>query len=102
MGLFNWFKEFFSSADATPADERRLSGASEGALASSLQNLRPGERGWTTLAEAARLFSTQEAQSAFGDFDDAGKTHLAQFAAGYRCRPDFRPTEGRLYFRRNA
>jgi hypothetical protein len=68
----------------------------------SLQSLPAGERGWITLAEAARLFSTEEAQYAFGDYDEAGKSRLAQFASQYRCAPNFMPTEGRLYFVRNA
>jgi hypothetical protein len=52
--------------------------------------------------EAARLFSTEEPQYAFGEFDEAGKNRLAQFAGQYRCTPNFMPTEGRLYFVRNA
>jgi hypothetical protein len=39
---------------------------------------------------------------AFGELDDAGKNRLATFAADHRCTPDFRPTEGRMYFRKNG
>ena len=79
-----------------------LDGASESTLASSLQRLPVGERGWIPLADAAGLFSTQEREYAFGEFDDEGKNRLAQFAAEHRCLPDFRPVEGRLYFRKNS
>jgi hypothetical protein len=75
---------------------------SENLLGSSLRNLQAGERGWITLAEAARLFSREKPQYAFGEFDEDGKTRLAHFAAQYRSMPDFRPTEGRVYFVRNA
>jgi hypothetical protein len=102
MGLLDWFKNIFSSPDTTPPDERELTGTSESALGSSLDNLRPGERGWIPLANAAHLFSTEEAQYAFGELDDTGKGHLAEFAAEHRCTPDFRPTIGRMYFKKNS
>lgn len=102
MGLGDWLKNIFGSGNATPPDATRLSVTSENSLGSSLQSLPAGERGWITLAEAARLFSTEEPQYAFGDFDEAGKSRLAQFANQYRCTPNFMPTEGRLYFMRNA
>jgi len=75
---------------------------SESALASSLQRLPAGERGWITLAEAARLFSAAEPAYAFGEMDDAGKLRLEQFSAEHRCSPQFMPVEGRVYFTRNA
>jgi hypothetical protein len=100
MGIVDAIKNLFSPSNAEPADLRRLSGASENALAASLQSLPTGERGWITIAESARLFSNEEQQYAFGEFDEEGKTRLGEFAAQYRCRPDFRPTEGRLYFER--
>ncbi len=102
MGLGDWLKNIFGSGNAIPPDATRLSVTSENSLGSSLQSLPAGERGWITLAEAARLFSTEEPQYAFGDFDEAGKSRLAQFANQYRCTPNFMPTEGRLYFARNA
>jgi hypothetical protein len=102
MGLGDLLKNIFGSSAATPADERALAGASEGALASSLKRLPVGERGWIALADAARLFSTEDRQYAFGELDDAGKNRLATFAADHRCTLDFRPTEGRMYFRKNG
>ena len=102
MGLRDLQKKIFGSGNATPPDATRLSGTSENSLGSSLQSLPAGERGWITLAEAARLFSNKESQYAFGDYDDVGKSRLAQFASQYRCAPIFMPTEGRLYFARNA
>jgi hypothetical protein len=102
MGLRDLLKKIFGSGNATPPDATRLSGTSENSLGSSLQSLPAGERGWITLAEAARLFSNEESQYAFGDYDEVGKSRLAQFASQYRCAPIFMPTEGRLYFVRKA
>jgi hypothetical protein len=102
MGLGDVMKKIFGgSTDATPADERQLAGGSESALGASLQKLPSGERGWIMMAQAAVLFSPAEGQYAFGDFDDEGKTRLAEFAAQYRSTPDFRPTEGRIYFKKS-
>jgi hypothetical protein len=102
MGLGDLLRKIFSPADATPADVPRLSGASESALASSLRSLPAGERGWITFAEAARLFSSERPEYAFGEMDDAGKLRLGQFSTQHRCSPQFMPTEGRVYFTRNT
>jgi hypothetical protein len=102
MGLGNVLKTFFGAANATPSEAPRLSATSESALASSLQRLLAAERGWITLAEAARLFSAAEPAYAFGEMDDAGKLRLEQFSAEHRCSPQFMPVEGRVYFTRNA
>jgi hypothetical protein len=88
----------FSAPRPRRRDEPRLSGASETTLGRELQGLSSGARAWITMAEAAALFSDEQPNYAFGDFDDAGKTRLAQFAAEHRCAPDFRPMEGRVYF----
>ena len=102
MGLSDAMKKLFgTSTEATPPDERQLAGGSEDALGASLQKLPSGERGWILMAQAAALFSHEEGQYAFGELDDDGKTRLAQFAAQYRSTPDFRPTEGRIYFKKS-
>src|SRR5215470_2031922 len=100
--MHDWAKKIFASSGTEPADLRRLSAANKGALGSSLRTLHVGERGWITLADAARLFSAKEPQYAFGEMDDAGKLQLEEFSAIQRCSPEFMPTEGRLYFRRNG
>jgi hypothetical protein len=102
LGITDWVKKIYGSSGTEPADLRRLSAASESALGASLQSLRAEERGWITLAEAARLFSAKEPQYAFGEMDDAGKLRLEEFSTEHRCSPEFMPTEGRLYFRRDA
>ena len=94
-------KIFGTSTGATPADERQLAGGSERTLGASLLKLPSGERGWIMMAQAATLFSHQEGQYAFGEMDIDGKTRLAQFAAQYQSIPDFRPTEGRIYFKKS-
>jgi hypothetical protein len=102
MSVGHWLKKLLSSASAIPADAPRLRATSESALESSLQGLPAGERGWITLAEAAHLFSTGESQYAFGEMDEAGKLRLGQFSAQHRCTLNYMPTEGRVYFTRNA
>ena len=102
MGFGDVLKKFFGAAAATPPDAPRLSATNESALASSLQHLLEGERGWITFPEAARLFSAAELAYAFGEMDDPGKLRLEQFSAGQRCSPQFMPVEGRVYFTRNA
>jgi hypothetical protein len=102
MGLGDLLRKIFSPANAAPPDAPRLSGTSESALGSSLRSLRAAERGWITLAEAARLFSSEQSQYAFGEMDEAGKLRLGQFSARHRCSPQFMPTEGRVYFTRNV
>jgi hypothetical protein len=102
MGVADWFRSLLGSSDATPADDPVLAGTSEQALSSSLDRLRPGERGWLPLADAARLFSTEDSQYAFGQMDEAGMKRLAEFAAEHRCTPDFRPTVARMYFRKSG
>jgi hypothetical protein len=102
MGVGDFLRKMFSPPNAVPPDGPRLSGASESALGSSLQRLPAGERGWITLAEAARLFSSEQSQYAFGEMDDAGKERLAQFSTQHRCSPQFMPVEGRVYFTRDA
>ena len=102
MAVGNWLNRMFGARGSVPADLRKLSAASERALAASVRGLGAGERGWITLAEAAHLFSTADEQYAFGEMDDAGKARLADFAAQFRCFPEFMPTEGRVYFRRES
>ena len=98
--MFAWLRKILGSANAIPADARRLPATSERALSSSLKNLLQGERGWVTLSEATRLFSTEEPAYAFGEIDDDGKRRLRVFAAACRSEVQFMPTEGRVYFQR--
>jgi len=102
MGVGDLLRKIFNPANAAPPDAPRLSGASESALGSSLRSLPAGERGWITFAEAARLFSREQPQYAFGEMDDAGKDRLAQFSTQHRCSPQFMPAEGRVYFTRDT
>jgi hypothetical protein len=78
MELGDLFKKIFGSSAAIPVDERTLSGANEDALASSLEKLGNGERGWIPLAQAALLFSTEDRQYAFGELTTPART-------GSRC-----------------
>jgi len=81
--------------------ERRLDGASEAALSASIATLVPGGRGWIALAEAWRLFSSQDRLYAFGELDEEGRTRIESFAARHHGKIDIMP-EGRVYFTRSG
>jgi hypothetical protein len=55
MRLGDLFKKIFGSSAAIPVDERTLSSTNEDVLASSLEKLADGERGWIPFAQAALL-----------------------------------------------
>jgi hypothetical protein len=77
----------------------KLDATSKSSLAASIRVLTPGQRGWISMKQAAALFSAKDAEYAFGETDDDGKSNLASFAATTpRHRYDFMPVEGRLYF----
>jgi hypothetical protein len=76
----------------------KLDGTTEAALARSLSELPPDERGWITFAEARILFSTKDAEYAFGETDDDGRRNIETFAAQHQSVINFMPIEGRVYF----
>ena len=76
----------------------KLDAATEAALARALSALPPDERGWITFAEARSLFSTKDAQYAFGETDDDGKRNIETFAARHQSVINFMPSEARVYF----
>ena len=98
MGVLDAIKSFFAPRTAWLPQPRKLDGSNEEALARSLQQLLPEERGWISFAEARRLFSTKDDQYAFGEMDGEGKQRLASFTAGCGCGVDLMPAEGRVYF----
>ena len=77
---------------------RRLDATDKTTLASSINQLLPGDRGWITFEEASRLFSNMQAQYAFGEMDDDGKQNLEKFARDVSREFEFWPSEQRLYF----
>ena len=76
----------------------KLDATTEAALARALSALPPDERGWITFAEARSLFSTKDAQYAFGETDDDGKRNIETFAARHQSVINFMPSEARVYF----
>jgi hypothetical protein len=100
--MWHWLEKLFGNAGSMPTDPPRLSAATKGTLSSSLLGLPCGERGWITLIDAARLFSTEEREYAFGEMDDEGKRRLGEFASECRCEVQFMPKEGHVYFRRTS
>jgi hypothetical protein len=103
VGVGDLLKNIFGASVPQP-DDRQLTASSELALSSALRQLRIGQRGWVTFADAARLFSTQAPPYAFGEMDDLGKESLERFAADPAHRSDlqFMPQEARVYFVRKA
>jgi len=93
MGLIRWL---FGAGAAAPSDATKLDGTTEAALARSLSAL---PRGWITFAEAARLFSAEPAEYAFGELDQDGRKAIESFAAQHRSAISFMPVEGRVYFK---
>jgi hypothetical protein len=102
MRIVDRFKSALGGSAAEPAAPPRLDASSTTALSESLAMLAPERRGWITLEEARGLFSAMEAQYAFGEMDDPGKTNLAVFGLRNRAGYDIMPVEGRVYFSRNA
>ena len=91
----------FGADASAPLDVTKLEGTTEAALARSLSALPPDERGWITFAEARILFSTKDAQYAFGETDRDGRRNIETFAAQHRSVINFMPVEGRVYFVRD-
>ena len=88
----------FGADVPAPLDATKLDGTAEATLARSLSALPPDERGWITFAEARSLFSTKDAQYAFGETDRDGRRNVESFAAQHRSVINFVPVEGRVYF----
>jgi hypothetical protein len=101
MGITSLIGKLFGADVAPPPDAVKLDGTTEAMLARSLSALPPDERGWLTFAEARILFSTKDAQYAFGETDDDGRKNIESFAAQHQCVINFMPVEGRVYFVRD-
>ena len=101
MGIVSLIGKLFGLDTALPPDAVKLDGKTEATLARSLSALPPEERGWITLAEACALFSTKDAQYAFGETDQDGRTKIESFAAQHRSVINFMPVEERVYFVRD-
>jgi hypothetical protein len=93
--------QLFGADAAPPPDAMKLDGTSEATLARSLSALAPDKRGWITFAEARILFSTKDAQYAFGETDQDSRRNIESFAAQHRSVVNFMPIEERVYFVRD-
>jgi hypothetical protein len=85
----------------TGTDEiKRLNATSETTLSNALKALAPGQRGWISFNDAARLFSpTGEHPS---EWNPAGAAALVEFAARieHRSAPERNEGQQRVYFTR--
>ena len=82
------------------AEPVRLNAASVVALSTALRALEPGQRGWISFDDAARLFfPTGEHPS---EWDEAGLRALGEFAAQteHRSTPERNASQQRVYFTR--
>ena len=100
MGIIALIGKLFGAV-AAPLDSKRLDGTTEAALARFLSALSPDERGWITFAEARILFSTKDAQYAFGETDKDGQRNIESFAAQHQSIINFMPVEEQVYFVRD-
>ena len=98
MGIRSLIGWLFGAHATAPPDAMKLDGTTETALARSLSALPPDVPGWITFAEARVLFSTKDAQYAFGETDDDGRRNIELFAAQHRSVINFMPVEERVYF----
>jgi len=65
--------------EATPKNGVRLNAASQGELSNALRALEPGQKGWISYADAARLFSPSAEHRA--EWDEARIRRVTEFAA---------------------
>jgi hypothetical protein len=96
--LTTLIRKLFGADAAAPPDAMKLDAMTEAVLARALSALPPGARRWITFAEARNLFSTKDAEYAFGETDDDGRKSIESFAARHRAVINFMPIEGRVYF----
>jgi hypothetical protein len=89
------------AGDAMPGSPRQLDASSVPALAATISRLRPGEQGWIALSAGQRLFSAMQADYAFGEMDEAGRTSISAFADRAAASFAIMPVEGRIYFTRS-
>jgi len=78
----------------------KLNAASTMALSNALRALKPGQKGWISYVDAARLFSSSAERGA--EWDEARIRGLAEFAADieHRSTPERNEGEERVYFTR--
>jgi hypothetical protein len=101
MKIMSLIGKLFGADADPPPDAMKLDGTSETTLARSLSALSPENRGWITFAEARLLFSTKDAQYAFGETDQDGRRNIESFAAQHRSVINFMPVQERVYFVRD-
>ena len=101
MGIRSFIRLLFGADTTAPSDAMKLDGTTEATLARSLSALPPDEQGWITFNQARILFSTKDAEYAFGETDRDGRRNIESFAAQHRSVINFMPVEGRVYFVRD-
>ena len=83
-----------------PAESVRLSATSEIALSKALKTLEPGQKGWISFDDAARLFSPKGERPSEWDSED--RKAIGEFAAQieHRSTPERNAAQQQIYFTR--
>ena len=101
--MWTWMQKLFgtSPAETEPAPDVHLKASSQTALSRALHKLKPGQRGWVTIAEAGPLFSADDVNP-LSEMDHEGRRTLETFAARQRHRstPTLDSSTRRIYFTR--
>ena len=99
---WEWFLSLFSRRApeaGVPVEYIRLDGSSLGALARSVKQLSPGQKGWISFDEARQLFSSNpDSRTSLTEFDPNGLTAVGDFAAEHHL--DRRREDNRVVFTR--
>ena len=98
MGWLSWFTSVFGGGEAI-----KLDASSEVALAKSLMQLAPSQRGWISMKEARRLFSLmdEDDSQALTERDPKGLHALSEFAASSNHRSTPQRESDRISFTRS-
>ena len=80
-----------------PGEPVRLSATSEIALSKALKALEPGQKGWISFDDAARLFGERPSE-----WDSEDRKAIGEFAAQieHRSTPERNAAQQRIYFTR--
>src|SRR5438477_12238519 len=85
--MWTWMQKLLgtSPTETEQAPDVHLKASSQTSLSRALHKLKPGQRGWVTIAEAGPLFSADDVNP-LSEMDHEGRRTLETFAAKQRHR----------------